>query len=122
MFERFKVDITLSHTYSFKCHTQAFIFILSKHFFNGNVLNTELGTFLFSSFHGTFENTSRVYQFELIDWRQNVLVLEVRVFRAFLRIVIFYLSVNTVLWLIVHPLTNEEFILVMVEVGALPFT
>lgn len=122
MFERFKVDVTLTHTFGFERHTQLLVFVLSPHLFNRDVLNTELGAILLGSFHGAFEDTSRVDQFELVDWRQNVLVLEVGVFRSLLRIVIFYFGVHTILGLIVYPLTNKEFILIVVEVGALPFS
>jgi len=121
LFKRFKVDVTLTHTFGFERHTQLLIFVLSPHLFDRDVLNTELGAFLLGSFHGAFEDTSGVDQFELVDWRQNVLVLEVGIFRSLLRIVIFYFGVHTILGLIVYPLTNKEFILIVVEVGALTF-
>jgi hypothetical protein len=86
------------------------------------VLNAEVSTILLCSFHGALEHLSGVNQLQSVNWWQNVSIHEVGVQWSLLCVVILDFGVNAVLGLIVNPLTNEQLVLVVVEVRALAFT
>jgi len=86
------------------------------------MLHSEVCTVLLGSLHSPLQHLCRVDQLELIDWRQNIFVLEMGVQRTLLCVVILDFSIHTVLWLIIDPLTNKKLVFVVVEVRSLTFT
>ena len=90
--------------------------MLGEHLLDRDVLHSEVSALLLGALHGALEHVSGVHELERVDWRQDVLVLEMRVQWALLGVLVLDLGVDTVLRLIVDPLTNEELVLIVVEV------
>ena len=86
------------------------------------MLHAEVSAVLLGSLHSAFEHLRGVDQLQGVDWWQDVSVHEVGVQRPLLSVIVLDLGVNAVLGLIIDPLTNEQLVLVVVEVRALALT
>jgi hypothetical protein len=92
---------------------------LSKHFLDGDKLRSELSSLALRALHGPLKDASRVSQFEFEDGWQDIGICKEWLLLLLVGLIVLNLCENTRLWLVVNPFTDEELILVMVEVGAL---
>lgn len=86
------------------------------------MLDTEAGTILLNALHGLLKDLSGIDKLELLDIREDVFIHKVGLLRPLFSFIVIDLSVDSDLGLVFTPLSNEELVLVMVEVTALAFT
>ena len=92
---------------------------LGEHLVDGDVLGSELRPLSLGALHGSLEDARGIGELELVDGREHVGVGEEGLLVHLLDLVIFDLGVDAGLGLVADPLTDEEFVLVVVEVAAL---
>jgi hypothetical protein len=85
------------------------------------VLNAEVSAVLLGALHCTLKNLGWINKLKRVNWRQNVLIHEVGVLWSLFSVVVLNFGVNTVLWLVINPLSNEKFVFIVVEVRSLAF-
>jgi hypothetical protein len=86
------------------------------------VLHSEVGAVLSRSLHSSLENLSRVGQLQLRDAWQAVIVHKVGLLGSLNLLIIVHFGIDASLWLILNPLSDEELVLLVIEVTALAFT
>jgi hypothetical protein len=80
------------------------------------VLHTEVSSVLLGAFHGALEYVRWVYQLKFIKVRQNVFVLEVGLLGSLFCVIVINFCVNSIFGLIINPLSNEQFVFIVVEI------
>lgn len=92
---------------------------MSEHLLNWNVLSSELCSFSLGTLHRSLQDASGVSKLKLEDRRKDIRVCKEGLLLLLFSLIILDLSEYTGLGLVVDPFTDEELVLVVIEVRAL---
>ena len=112
----------LTHGNSIESSSEVHQLLGCEHLLKWDVLHPEVGPNSLRPLHGFLEQTCGISKLQLWNLWQHVRVLEEWLLWASVGILVLDLGVDTSLGLIVDPLSNEELVLLAIEVRSLTFS
>jgi hypothetical protein len=109
----------LAHRHSVEGCSQVHQLLGGEHLLKRDVLHTEVRSYSLGPLHSLLKQSRWIGQLQLWDWRQDIWVLEEGLLGSLFGILVLDLGVDSGLWLVINPFSDEELVLIAVEVRAL---